>query len=165
MSVGPKWVPSPNLQSFPLTWKLFLFSPQTDLCQQDLSSLKLRSLSLCSWWPTVGISWAWWLLAKTNQRLTDCPSWARVRGPDSHLNEEIDSESPLWSAAGELCHSFQTCCCQLALKKTRFQPTWATGLRHPCSSKLAASLLERERGRKREREREKKKVLSVRQLE
>lgn len=84
-------------------------------------------------------------VAKTTHQPTD--------SPDSHLNEEIDSESPLWSTAGELCHSFQTCCCQLALKKTHFQPTWATGLRHPCSSKLAASLLERARQKERERER------------
>jgi hypothetical protein len=42
---------------------------------------------------------------------------------DTYLSEEIGSGSPLWSAAGVLCHSFQTCCCRLALKKTHSQPT------------------------------------------
>ena len=133
---------------FLLIWKLFLLSSQTGICQRDLSSTELSP-----GWPTVKIFGAGWAVAKTRQWWADSLSWARVRRPDSHLNEEIDSESPLWSAAAELCHSFQMCCCQLALKKTHFQPTWATGLRHPCSSKLAASLLEREQGRKKERKR------------
>lgn len=152
MTVSPNWVTSLNLKSFPLIWKLFLFSPHTGICQQDLSSTKLDHCPCAQGDLQQRFLGAGWAVVKTNHWSTYLPSWARVQSPDSHLNEEIDSESPLWSAAGELCHSFQTCCCQLALKKTHFQPTWATGLRHPCSSKLAASLWEREQGRKKETE-------------
>lgn len=57
-----------------------------------------------------------------------------------HLNGETCIENPLWSGAGVLCHSSQTCCCRWASMRTPFQPTSATGPHHPCSSKGAVSL-------------------------
>lgn len=62
-------------------------------------------------------------MVKKESEVSSASEYAEGVHRAHHLNEEIDSESPLWSAAGELCHSFQTCCCQLALKKTHFQPT------------------------------------------
>lgn len=69
VSVVPYWVTPPNLKTFPLIWKFSLFSPQTGICQQDLSSAKLGHRPCADGdlqWTAFGAGWP---VAKTNHWL------------------------------------------------------------------------------------------------